>query len=88
MTYLSLSLGKICDITISESLKSLRLRKGISARALADKCGFSSAYISKVESGSTIPSSKHLAKMLDVLNCTPEEILFIIGILSRDDDES
>jgi len=55
---------------------------------LADLCGFSPAYFSKVEAGSTIPSSKFLAKIFEVLECSPEEMLFILGSLLKDDDES
>lgn len=83
-----LSLGKQSNIPLNVVLKNIRLRKGISTRQLAEKCGFSSAYFSKIESGSTVPSSKFLAKIVDVLECSPEEILFIIGILAKVDDES
>lgn len=87
MTQLFLSLGKNSGIQFNILIKKLREERGLSTRQLADLAGFSSAYISKIESG-TIPSSKFLARLLEVLECTPEEILFIIGILTKVDDES
>lgn len=87
MTQLFLSLGKNSEIPFSALVKKIRESKKLSTRQLADLAGFSPAYISKIESG-TIPSSKFLARLLEVLECTPEEILFIIGILSKVDDES
>jgi len=80
-------LGKQSEIPLHVVLKNIRLRKGVSTRQLAERCGFSPAYFSKIESGSTVPSSKFLAKILDVLECTPEEILFIIGVLAKDSNE-
>jgi transcriptional regulator with XRE-family HTH domain len=80
-------LGKNSGIQFNILIKKLREERGLSTRQLADLAGFSSAYISKIESG-TIPSSKFLARLLEVLECTPEEILFIIGILTKVDDES
>jgi len=82
-----LLLGKQSPLSLNVVLKNLRLRKGVSSRQLAERCGFSSAYVSKVESGGTVPSSKFLAKILDALECTPEEILFIVGVLTKDDNE-
>jgi len=87
VTQLFLSLGKNSGIPFNILIKKLREERGLSTRQLADLAGFSSAYISKIESG-TIPSSKFLARLLEVLECTPEEILFIIGILTKVDDES
>jgi len=87
VTQLFLSLGKNSGIQFNILIKKLREERGLSTRQLADLAGFSSAYISKIESG-TIPSSKFLARLLEVLECTPEEILFIIGILTKVDDES
>jgi transcriptional regulator with XRE-family HTH domain len=83
-----LSLGKCSSVSFHAVLRNIRLRKNMSSRKLAELCGFSPAYFSKIETGSTIPSSKFLAKIFDVLECSPEEILFIMGTLLRDDDES
>ena len=87
MTLSYLSLGKASHLNFSVLIRNLRLRSGISSRRLADLCGFSPAYFSKVEAGSTIPSSKFLAKIFEVLECSPEEMLFILGSLLKDDDE-
>lgn len=88
MTVSYLSLGKASALTLGAALKTLRLRKGMSSRRLAEVCGFSAAYISKIESDSTIPSSKFLAKIFEVLECSQEEMVFILGVLLKDDNES
>jgi len=84
---LFLSLGEKSDITFGDAIKQIRLRKGLSCRAISELCGFSPAYFSKIENNSTIPSSKALVKIFTKLDCTEKEMLYIFGILNRNDDK-
>lgn len=63
---------------LGEAIRHLRERHGLSARALSILCGFSPAYIGKVESGELEPSFKAFAKMAIVLRMTDQEILFLV----------
>ena len=46
-----------------EILKDLRLRKGLTLRALAKEVGISPAYLNQIENGVKIPSFKTLKKL-------------------------
>ena len=72
-------LGKSSGMQFNTLIKSLRLSKNISARALSTDCGFSPSYISKIESGDLMPSIETFSKIVQKLNCTDQEILFMIG---------
>ena len=72
-------LGKSSGISFNLLIKSLRLSKNISARGLSTDCGFSPSYISKIESGDLMPSIETFSKIVQKLDCTDQEILFMIG---------
>ena len=75
--------GRNSNVEFSYLIKTLRLRSGKSARALSMLCGLSSSYMSKVESGETIPSVSAFARIVHELDCSDPEILFMIGCLSK-----
>lgn len=85
VTRLSLSLGKDIDMSFGEALRKIRSSKDISARALSDACGFSAAYMSKVESGASVPSAKAFSRILKELDCNVYEMAFLVGILMREE---
>ena len=85
MTKLSLLLGKNADLTFGEALKKVRSDRNISARALSEKCDVSPAYISKVESGASVPSAKVFGRILKELDCNLTEMAFLVGILMREE---
>lgn len=87
MTRLFLLLGESSDLSIGETVKQIRIRSGLSSRAASELCGLSPAYVSKVETNSTIPSSKALIKILSALGCSAEEMLYVFGILYREDPD-
>ncbi len=87
MTRLFLLLGEASELTVGEVVKQLRMRSGLSSRATSEMCGLSPAYVSKIETNSTVPSSRALIKILGALNCSPEEILYVFGILYREDPD-
>jgi transcriptional regulator with XRE-family HTH domain len=80
-------LGESSGLTIGEVVKQIRIRSGLSSRAASELCGLSPAYLSKVETNSTIPSSKALIKILSALGCSAEEMLYVFGILYREDPD-
>lgn len=58
--------------------KFLRERSGLSAHKLSEEAGLSGAYVSRLESGSLSPSVEALAKLIQVLNPTPEELFILV----------
>lgn len=62
-------------------LKFLRERKGISSRALANKLGCSSSYVSKLENNNMIPAANIFAKLVAELECSDVEVEFLLMML-------
>lgn len=73
--------GKMSEMSFEELFRIARQRTGKSARGLSVECGLSPAYVSKVESGETKPSIQTFAKLIDAMDCSGYEILFMIGTL-------
>lgn len=65
-------------ITLGDAIKLLREQRATSARALSIECGFSAAYVNKVENGDLEPSLKAFAKLARVLEMTDREIVFLV----------
>lgn len=64
--------------SLPELLKSLRVKRGMTARELSLKAGLSQSYVSKVESGSLSPTLDAFARIVQQLGCSDLEILFIV----------
>lgn len=60
---------------IGARLKEARIRKNLTQEQLAAMTGVGSTYISHIETGMTIPSTKLLVQMMNILNCDPAEVL-------------
>ena len=82
-----LSLGESSNLTLGDIIKELRVRRGLSSRSMSELCGLSPAYISKVENGATMPSSKILVRILKKLQCNSYEILYILGAISKEESD-
>ena len=56
-------------------IKEERLKKEISQKELAEKSGYSVAYISEIESGKKIPTLNSLYDIAIALNVCPKELM-------------
>ena len=59
---------------MSEKLREMRKRKGLTQKELAEKIGVSESYICQVENGKMI-SIKKLDKLAKILGCEAKELL-------------
>jgi transcriptional regulator with XRE-family HTH domain len=66
-------------MSVGEIIKYLREAQKRSARSLSLECGYSSAYIGKVESGEIEPSFRAFAKIARALHMNALEIDYIIS---------
>lgn len=64
-------------------MRSLRERSEISARALSIQAGLSPSYVSKVESGSVLPTIESFARLIEHLTVTDREIVFLLKTLTN-----
>lgn len=62
---------------IGARLKEAPIRKNMTQEQLAAMTDVGSTYISHIETGMTIPSTKLLVQMMNILNCDPAEVLCI-----------
>jgi transcriptional regulator with XRE-family HTH domain len=68
-------------ILFGKNLKQLRVVKGLSQEALAEKIGIEIHNLSRIETGRSFPRLKTLIKILNVLNIEPIELFnFTKGI--------
>jgi len=66
-------------------MKFLRERSGVSARQLSAQAGLSASYVSKVESGSVLPTIESFSKLISELDVTDMEIVYLIKLLAKKD---
>lgn len=67
---------------IGARLKEARIRKNMTQEQLAAMTDVGSTHISHIEIGMTIPSTKLLVQMMNILNCDPAEVLCMVEQLS------
>ena len=60
---------------IGARLKEARIRKNMTQEQLAAMSDVGSTHISHIETGMTIPSTKLLVQMMNILDCDPAEVL-------------
>lgn len=65
------TIEKALGATVTE----LRIRKGVSQAALADKLGYSISYISKLERGQMNPTLRTLFDLADSLGIEPDALV-------------
>jgi len=58
------------------NLKKWRRASGLSQKRLAEKCGASHSYIRQIENGAGYPSFAMLAKIAEVLEIAPYQLLY------------
>lgn len=63
---------------MTDSIKFLRIRKGLTQVELAKEVGVSFPTVSSWETGKSIPSPRHLKKLATVLDCSVEQIFFAV----------
>ena len=62
---------------LGDVIKSFRSAKGWTQGAFAKMLGVSIGYISEIETGRRMPSLPTLLSMIDLLECTPNELFRI-----------
>ena len=60
---------------IGARLKEARIRKNMTQEQLAAMTDVGSTHISHIETGATIPSTKLLVELMNILDCDPNEVL-------------
>ena len=60
---------------IGKRIRACRLAKGMTQEQLAAMTDVGSTHISHIETGMTIPSTKLLVQMMNILDCDPNEVL-------------
>lgn len=65
---------KTMVVNLSDKLREMRLKRGLTQQELADKIGVSESYISQIENGKMV-SIKKLDKMAKALGCEPRDLL-------------
>jgi transcriptional regulator with XRE-family HTH domain len=58
-----------------EHLRAERVKRNLSAKALACKCGTSRSYITLIESGKRLPGKKIIPNIAIVLNLKPSIVI-------------
>lgn len=71
-------------ILLGDVIKNRRSAKGWTQGAFAKKLAVSIGYISEIETGRRMPSLNMLLSMIDLLECTPNEILEYNGREEQD----
>ncbi len=63
------------SISLSERVKEIRIKNGLSQELLADETGLSLRTIQRIENGQTEPRGDTLKKIANTLKVTPDEII-------------
>ncbi|WP_025866022.1 helix-turn-helix domain-containing protein [Prolixibacter bellariivorans] len=63
------------NMNLSERVKEIRMKSGLSQEVLADETGLSLRTIQRIESGQTEPRGDTLKKLANTLKVTPDEII-------------
>ncbi|MDE6138129.1 MAG: helix-turn-helix transcriptional regulator [Candidatus Gastranaerophilales bacterium] len=66
---------------LGKRIRELRKRQGYTQESLAEKISIEPRNLLKIENAQTFPRVQTLEKLMEVLNCTPDE-LFTFGHLS------
>lgn len=62
-------------------MADLRTRAGLSGRALSAAAGKSPSYTSKMERGDFLPTVDTFAALVEVLECSDAEVVFLVRML-------
>ena len=61
----------------------LTVRPVMDSRALAERVGCSSSYVSKLETQGMVPAANVFARLVNVLECSDAEIQFLLILLEK-----
>lgn len=61
-------------VLFGQKLKKLRIERGLTQEALAEKVNLNPRQISKIETGEHLPSASTIEKFCEVLNILPQEL--------------
>jgi transcriptional regulator with XRE-family HTH domain len=75
------------DLTFHELMKALRERAELSARSLSLAAGLSASYVSKIESGSVLPTISAFANIVKHLRISDKEIAYLLSTLTKDHND-
>lgn len=71
-------------LSLADLIQALLFKRGMSARALSIKAGLSPGYVSKVIGGMN-PSLKAFALIVEALECSNLEILFMLRLVRNNE---
>lgn len=77
---------KDCSVQLGDTIRAIRIRKGLSLTHLTVKTGLSSPYLSQVEAGKNITFS-NLIKIVYGLDCKLDEFFKEYELLDKKKDE-
>ena len=69
--------------SLGSLFRFMRERQGLSSRALAERVGCSSSYVSKLETQGMVPAANVFARLVNVLECSDAEIQFLLILLEK-----
>ena len=71
---------KPIEHTLGQKLKFYRIRSGLSQFELETHADLASGTIAKIETGQTEPRTKTLVKIVNALDLTRDEAVYLIGV--------
>jgi len=71
-------------MNLGEKIKSLRQKKGIGIKVLAENINVNYTYISKIENDKVTPSKDTIIRMAEYFNCNKDELLLAADIIPDD----
>lgn len=72
------------DLSFGQFIKHKREQADQTARHVALEAGLSASYVSKVEADQMKPSLKAFAALVEVLDCTNLEIVFLVRLANEE----
>ncbi len=75
--------GSYSPTLVAQLLRDVRVKQGISARALSLQAGLSPSYVGKLESGEVEPSLYGFSKVATVLRLNRHEVYSIVLLESQ-----
>ena len=72
---------------LGSNIKKYRKNADMTQEELAERVGISSKHLSRIEIGSTFPSSTLIEKLCSTLNVSPAGLFYSAGVKKIDSDE-
>lgn len=71
-------------MSLADTIKKLRLKKGISIKKMGPDLGLSYTYLSKLENSKSIPSHEVIEKLAKYFNYSSDELIIAAGKIPKD----